>query len=650
MNRAAALRRRTAPGLLVERARSEPDGIACRVKRRGVYEERTWRALAARVAAVARGLEAIGLRAGDRLAIMGDACEDWVVADLACQSLGGITYGIYPTASIAELEYQMADGGATVFVAEDQEYVDKILAVAARLPALRRIVVVDATALFMLDDPRVLTLDALVACGEAAGTASATAGAVPTAPTDLAAATAGTATTPALDWLAARAARVDPDDPAFIVYTSGTTGHPKGALVAHGRHLAGTSNLIAHYPSLARPGGRTVVYLPLCHVLGRDVAITLPLLGGPVPHFGESVEDLPATLFEIAPTVLFTVPRYLQKFASQVLTGVANATPLKRRVFDRALAIGRRYAQARWDGRPSIPLALGYALARAVAFRPVLNKLGLDRIALLVSGGAPLATETATFWQMLGLNVCEIYGQTETAGAIISGQKGPFPRPGDVGTPAEGIALRLAPEAAAQGEIRIRSDYRFEGYWGLPEATAALFDGDWLASGDVGRFDGDRLRLVDRARDFIVTAGGKTLSPSHIENAVRGSPYIAEVVVIGHARRFVSALIEIDADAVSDWAQAQGVSHAGFTDLTLQPAVRALIQAEIDKANATLARVEQIKRFAILPKALDPEEEGEPVTPTRKIKRRQMSERYASLVEAMYGEEEEALLQRAISR
>lgn len=621
------MRRDNAPALLARRARAEPARVAYRAKRRGLYVERTWRDWATRVAAFARALEALGFARGDRLAIMGDACEEWSIADLGCQALGGITYGIYPTASAAELEYQMTDGGATVFVAENQEYVDRILPLADRLPRLCAIVVIDATALFAYEDARLREFDTLLAQAGVDGDPD-----------------------EAIGFLAARAASIGADDPAFIVYTSGTTGHPKGALVAHGRHLAGTHNLVAHYPILNEPGLRTVVYLPLCHVLGRDIAVTLPLLGGLVPHYGESVEDLPRTLFEVAPDVLFTVPRYLQKFASQVLIGMASSSPLKRRLFDASLAAGRRYLPARWGEPVPVGAALCYRVARQLAFRPVLNKFGFDRLRLLVSGGAPLPADTMMFWQMFGVDVCEMYGQTETAGAIVAGQRSPFPRPGSVGQAAEGIELRLSEDPANVGEILVRTDHRFEGYWNNPDASAALFEGEWLRTGDVGRLEDGVLKLVDRARDFIVTAGGKTLSPTQIENAVRASPYVAEVVVFGHARKYVTALVEIDYDAVADWARLRGLVHGGFTSLAGHPDVVSLIQSEIDRANAQLARVEAIKAFRILPKALDPEEEGEPVTPTRKVKRGQMYERFGALVESMYDATEETLLHQAVGR
>jgi long-chain acyl-CoA synthetase len=607
------LRRMTAPGLLVERARLSPDSVAFRAKRLGIYRQRTWRDYATLVARTAQALAVEGVRAGDRVAIMADACEEWLVCDQAAQSLGAIVYGIYPTASPQEVEYQMRHGGAVLFIAEDQEYIDRILPLIDRLPALRRIVVIDDTALFAFRHDKVVSYDALCEAGRDA---------------DLA-------------WLAGEVRKVGPEQPAFIVYTSGTTGHPKGALVTHGKHLAATRSVAAQYPTLVEKPHRTVAYLPLCHVLGRDIAVTLPLMTGMVPHIGESAQDLPETLFETAPTVLFTVPRYLQKMAANVLVQVGRSSPVKRFVYNRAASFARAHARRRWDGRAGGPVALLQGLWRAAVFRPVLNKVGFDRLELVVSGGAPLPAETMAVWHMLGVNVCEMYGQTETAGGIIAGQRGPFPRPGDVGTVPEGFEVRLADD----GEILVRSPDLFEGYWQDPEASAAVLgDRGWMRTGDVGEWREGCLRLIDRARDFLVTSGGKTISPSFIEGAVRASPYVAEVVVFGHGRKYLTALVEIDFDTVADWARSNDVAYTGFTSLAVHPRVQVLIRGEIDRANEGLARVEQIKAFRILPKALDPEEEGEPVTATRKVKRQLMYERFRALVEDMYDDKEEKLL------
>jgi long-chain acyl-CoA synthetase len=610
---AADLRRTTAPALLLERARREPERVSFRSKALGLYRERSWAQYAGLVARTAKAFAAAGLETGERIAIMADACEEWLVCDMAAQSLGAVVYGIYPTASAEEVEYQMRDGGAVLFVAEDQEYVDRILPLAARLPALRRIVVIDDTALFAFSHPKLVSYATLC---EAGGDAD-------------------------LAWLQAQVAKVRPEQPAFIVYTSGTTGHPKGALITHGKHLAATRSVAAQYPTLVEKEHRTVAYLPLCHVLGRDIAVTLPLMSRLVPHIGESVEDLPETLFETAPTALFTVPRYLQKLAAQVLVQVNSSSALKRFAFDRAMAFGRRRVKGRWVGVATGASAALHAVWHAAVFRPVLAKIGFDKLELVVSGGAPLPAETMAVWHMLGINVCEMYGQTETAGGIIAGQRGPFPRPGDVGTVPEGFEVKLADD----GEILVRSPDLFEGYWNNPDASEAVLGPDgWMRTGDVGEWRDGALRLIDRARDFLVTSGGKTVSPSFIENALRASPYLAEAVVFGHARKHLVALVEIDFDTVADWARAHDVAYTGFTSLAQHPEVIGLIRREIDKANAQLARVEQIKAFRILPKALDPEEEGEPVTPTRKVKRNAMYERFKPLVEEMYADGEERLL------
>src|SRR5262249_13205658 len=395
-----ALRRKSAPLLLCERARTAADSIAFRSKHLGLYRERSWRDYAELVARAARAFATLGVKQGDRVAIMGDACEEWVICDLAAQSLGAIVYGIYPTASASEVEYQMRDGGAVLFIAENQQYVDKILPFADELCELKWVVVIDDTAMFGYEHHKLRGYGALLA---AAGE-------------------------PDVPWLEQQAARLDPQAPAFIVYTSGTTGPPKGALVAHGKHLAAAANLVDHYPTLTQKAHRTVSYLPLCHVLGRDAAVTLPLISQLVPHFGEHPEDLPTTLFETAPTVVFTVPRYLQKFASQVLLGIHNSSGLKRASASVAMRIAREHARRRWSGETGFAHAALYRACRAGVLVPILNKLGLDRLELAVCAGAPLPPETMALWQMLGVNVVEMYGQTETAGGIICGQRGSFPR------------------------------------------------------------------------------------------------------------------------------------------------------------------------------------------------------------------------------
>jgi long-chain acyl-CoA synthetase len=610
------LRGKSAPRLIAEYARRSPDDVAFFSKKLGLYRKRTWRDYAISVGRCALGFSALGMRKGDRVAIMGDACEEWVICDMAAQAAGAITFGVYPTASVSEVEFQMVDGGASIFVAEDQEYVDKILQVADRLSNLKWIVVIDNSAMFDYRDARLVALAGMLKSVEHGAEECLTA-------------------------LEKMSSELGGGDPAFIVYTSGTTGNPKGALISHGKHLAGVYTMVRHYPTLMQKDHRTVVFLPLCHMLGRDVAITLPLVSKVVPYFGEDSNDLAQTLFEVAPTILFTVPRYMQKFASQVLTGLSTTSPVKRAVYQAAMRIGRSCVRWRWSDRYGTATRLINGFARLIVFNGILNKLGLDKIELAISGGAPLPPETAALWQIWGVNLLEAYGQTETGGAFISGQTQPFAKPGNVGTVMSGWKVKLD----ESGEILVSGPDHFEGYWNRPEATREIIDAqNWMHTGDIGEWHDDNLRLIDRARDFLVTSGGKTISPSSIENVLRASPYIAEAIVFGHGRKYLTALIEIDFDSVADWARSENVNYTGFTSLALNETVHRLLKSEVDRLNEELSRVEQIKDFRILPQELDPEQDGEPVTPTRKVKRALMYDRFKSLVEQMYDDSEERML------
>ena len=624
------LRASTIPGLLVERARARPDRVAFRAKELGVYRETTWAELAARVAAVAQGLAArFGVGRGATVAILGDPCPEWTIADLAAQALGAVTYGIYPTSAPGEVRYLLEHGGARVVVVEDQEHLDKTLAVLDDCPGVHGVVVIDTRALFMYRRARVHRF----ADVEAAGRASASPG--------------STGST-SIDALARLAAGVRADDPATIVYTSGTTGHPKGALYRHGQHLAACANILAHYPVLTDGEHRVVAMLPLCHTMGRNTVITMPLLADIVPHYPESLETFAESLYEVAPTFVFTVPRYLQKFAAHLLVGIDASSPLKRAAYRTALALGARAVSRGAPALPGRPERGGVwgaisgppmrVVARALVFRWLLEKIGFARVRLLISSGAPLPPAVATLWQAWGVNLCEAYGQTETGGALVSGQRGPYPRPGDVGTPAPNVEVALA----ADGELRVRGPDLFAGYWRDPEATAAAHRDGWLLTGDVAaRLPDGALRLVDRRKDILITAGGTNVSPSQIETCLRASPYISDAAVFGEARKYLAALLEMDYETVAEWARARGLTHTGYASLAAHPEVTRLLEAEIARANASLARVEQVKAFRVLPRELDPEQEGEPVTPTRKVKRRLMLERYRELVESMFASDEE---------
>ena len=611
------LRQKTVPGILLERAKKTPHEVAYRAKKFGIYRERTWAELADRVASCAMGLKKLGLPHGKRLALMGDPCEEYMICELAAEALGAVTYGIYPTSSQKELHYLMEDGGACIFVAEDQEYVDRILPLFDKLPHLKNIVVIDYQGMFMYEHPSLLPYEKLMQDGEKTHRSN-----------------------PGM--FEKVVSRVKPTDSVFIVYTSGTTGNPKGVLISHGKHLAGTYNIIDCFPILAEQPHRTVIYLPLCHILGKDVAITLPLLSRIVPHYGEDIEDLGQTIFEIAPTILFTVPRYLQKFVSNIIVGIENSSRIKKNVYRLSLKIGRLYIKKLWEGNGNFFLNVLYRICYHISFRPILNKIGFDKLKLAVSGGAPLPSEVMGLWQIYGVSLAEMYGQTETAGAIIAGQGQRFPRPGNIGVPPSGWQVKFGENS----EILVKANDIFEGYWNSPELTKEVLDDDgWLHTGDVGEWTPEgNLKIVDRVRDIIVTSGGKTLSPTYIENGLRSSAYISEAVVFGHNRKYISVLIEIDFETVSAWARLNDIPYTGFTSLSQHPEVLQLIGTEIEKSNQDLARVEQVKTFRVIPKELDPEEEGEPITPTRKVKRELMYKKFQELIDSMYSDKEEKLV------
>ena len=609
-----ALRASTIPGLLVERAATRPRRVAFRSKELGIWRETTWRALADRVAALALGFAGeYRLGRGETVAIVGNPCPEWTIADLAAQALGAITYGIYPTSAPGEVRHLLQHGGAALIVVEDQEHLDKTLAVLDTCPNVRGVLVVDTRALFMYRHPRVRPLADVERPGR---------GALAAEP----------------DALGRLARSLSPDDPATIIYTSGTTGHPKGAIYRHGPHLAACANIIEHYPILKTGEHRAVAMLPLCHAMGRNLAITMPLLADIVPHYPESVDTFADALYEIQPTFVFTVPRYLQKFAAHLLVGLDQSSWVKRAAYRLAIGVGHRALRRRHGAPGSAPGSAALAaLARALVFRWLLEKVGFARAELVISSGAPLPPAVAGLWQAWGVNLCEAYGQTETGGALVSGQRGPYPRPGDVGVVAPNIAIELD----ADGEILVVGEL-FAGYWRDPDATGALYRDGKLATGDVGEWtDGRALRLVDRKKDLLITAGGKNVSPSHVENRLRASPYISEAAVFGEGRKYLVALLEADGETVAEWAREHGVVHTGYASLVTRPEVIGLIEAEVRRANDDLPRVEQVKAFRLLPRELDPELEDEPVTPTRKVKRRVMAEHYGSLVASMYAGDEE---------
>jgi long-chain acyl-CoA synthetase len=586
------------PALLLTHARERPDAPAMREKRRGRWHELTWRGYAERVAGAAHGLRELGVELGDRVAIHSENRPEWVIADLAIQGIGAISVGVYPTSPAAEVEYLLAHSESVVLIAEDEEQLDKAMAVRERLPALRKIVLIDPRNVRALDDPMVMTWERFDAAGD-------------------------------LDDYARAVAALDPADTAVIVYTSGTTGPPKGAMLTHA-NLRWAADAFRGALGTG-PDDEVLSYLPLCHVAERLGSLINGLGSGYVVNFGEGGESFAQDLRDVQPTLFAAVPRVWEKMLATVEIKIADASWFKRAAYRQAMRWGRALAPKRMRGALGPADGALAAAANVLALRALRDKLGLGRVEKAMCGAAPIAQQVLEYFWALGIPVREIYGQTENT-AVCTFMPADDVRIGTVGRPLEGVEVRIA----ADGEILTRSPAVFAGYFKDDDATAATIDPDgWLHTGDVGELDEHgHLTIIDRKKDVIITAGGKNISPSEIENRLKVSPYVREAMVVGDRRRYLVALIGIEADTVSDWAARRGLAFTTYGDLSRKEEVRRLIGEWVEEVNRDLAQVETIKRFALLEKELD-HEDGE-LTATLKVKRRALEKRFERQIEALY--------------
>ena len=588
------------PSIVLRRARTTPDRVAIREKDRGRWTTYTWADYAARLTSVARGLAELGVTEGDRVAVHSENTPPWLFSDLATQALGAITVGIYPTSPAAEVEYLLGHSEAKVLIAEDEEQLDKAMEVRSRLPALQRIVVVDPRGVDMSDDI-LMSLAELEEMGRRSS----------------------------LD-VEASASAIDPAAAAIIVYTSGTTGPPKGAMLSH-RNLQAAAVASGSVFDVTEDT-EVLSYLPLCHIAERLISGIDAVAQGYVVNFGEDSESFTEDLREVQPTFFLGVPRVWEKLMASITIRMADAGALKRWNYRFWMKAGAGVARRRWaTGKVSGRDKLVYGLGWLFLYRPLRAKLGMSRVEGVLSGAAPIAPQVLEFFWTIGVPVREGYGQTENTamGTITPADD---VRLGKVGLPVAGCELRIAED----GEILTRGPGTFLGYFKNPEATAETIDSDgWLHTGDVGELDEDGfLKITDRKKDIIITAGGKNISPSEIENKLKVSPFVREAIVIGDKRKYLTALIGIELDTVSNWALRQRIGFTTYADLSSKEEVVALIGKWVDEVNADLAQVETIKRFTLLPKELD-QDDGE-VTATQKVKRAAISREFAPQIEEMY--------------
>lgn len=593
---------RTLPEQFLQQVQRRGDALALRYKAYGIWHRVTWNEYAAQVRKVAAALLAFGLRHGENVAILGDNRPEWPYCHLGTMSAGGVTCGIYATSAPEQIKYLLNHAEARVLFLENEEQLEKALQVVADT-RVERIIVWDAKGLWGYSDERVQFFDDFVKEGE----------------TYLHTRPGG---------LEERLAAIQPDDTAMIIYTSGTTGPPKGAMLSH-RSIIWTVGSAAQAIRWS-PEDEVISFLPFAHIFENYTSVFNAILLGYVVNFVESADTLAQNLREVSPTYFAGPPRIWEKMASTVELRMADSTPLKRATYRLAFGVGRAYARARQRGRVNPLLALGYGLAYVTVLHPLKRRLGFDRIRVAVSAAAPAAPELFEFFQALGVPLLEVYGQTESTG-VISANRAERARVGTVGEAIPGIEVALADD----GEILTRGPHVFKGYFKDPELTAQTIDKDgWLHTGDVGAWEEGYLKILDRKKDIIKTAGGKGVTPAYIENKLKFSPYIQDAVVIGDGKKYLVALILIDEDNVTKFAQDNRIPFATFADLTQNPEVRRLIQGEVDKVNKTLSQVESIKKIALLPRRFY-EEEGD-VTPTMKVKRRHIEERYTDLIASLY--------------
>jgi long-chain acyl-CoA synthetase len=577
-----------------------------RQKELGIWRAWTWAKTAEAVREIAGGLMSLGLGPGETASILSNTVIEWVLADLAVLSCGGVSNGIYPTDAAPQVQYLCEDSRTRILFVEDDEQLDKALEVRPHLPMLAKIVVFDMDGLRELNDPGVISLDALRALGRDYN------GAHPAE-------------------LMQRVKACQPDDLAILVYTSGTTGKPKGAMHSH----KGLVYTVHGYNTLVAQDERDerMCFLPLCHIAERLAGEYFSLYTGAILNFVENPETIPENVREIAPTVFTAVPRVWEKFYSGVMIGLKEATRLQQAAYAWSIGVGTQIVDKVLAGQPvDGVLKFKFALARLLALNNVRKMIGIHRSRFLVTGAAPISPDLVKWYLALGVPMLEVWGMTESCGAA-TGVPASRIKPGSIGPAAAYNEMKLDPQTS---ELLVRGANVFMGYLNQPEKTKETIDADgWLHTGDVGAVDEDGFyRIVDRMKDIIITAGGKNITPSELENELKFSPYITDAVVIGDRKPYLTVIVMIDQENMEKYAQDNDVPFSNYASLTHAPEVQALIQGVIDSVNAKFARVEQIKKFFLLDTQLSAEDEE--LTPTMKLKRKLVERKYSPQIEAMY--------------
>ena len=592
------------PALFRFRAQTLKNKVAMREKHFGIWRTFSWDQYYSDSARIGKAMITLGLESGQTVSILADPCKEWLFFDLAAQCIGCVSCGIYATDSAPQILHICEDSDTTLLMVENEEQLDKYLAVEEQLPNIHTVVVLDSTGLADLDHPKVIMLEQFYRLGDEANENLES------------------------EWNR-RIDNAEPNDTAILVYTSGTTGAPKGAMLSHRNIIFIAHAFHEFYPITAEDD--SVVYLPLCHVTERLLSVFLPLARCSTVNFIEGQDTAFENITEVSPTYFLGVPRIWEKMYSSITMRMKDATWFGRKALQMALSVGSRAADFEDKGLPvPAPVRLMHRAADLLVLNNIKVLLGLDHVRIGLTGAAPISPDLIGWFRALGVPLYEAFGQTENVAFACGNYRGQV-RLGTVGKPPPGVELKTAED----GELLIRGPLVFKGYYKQALKTAETIVDGWLYTGDIAEIDGDGfVKIVDRKKDIIITSGGKNISPSEIENQLKFSPYVTDAVVIGDRRKYLTCLVMVDNETVSQFAQENNVPFSDFKSLCATAEVQELIKSEIERINLSLAQAETLKKFRLIDKQLTVEDDE--LTASMKLKRNVVNEKYADLIDQMY--------------
>jgi long-chain acyl-CoA synthetase len=594
----------TVPKIFWNAVNTRKNKTAMREKDLGIWQSISWKEYGEKAKYIGLALNSLGLDKSDVVSIASEGIPEWLFTDLGVICVGGISSGVYTTDSSSQVEYLVNDSKTSFYFAENEEQLDKILEVRDNCPSLKKIIIYDLEGLHDFSDPQVISFSELVKLGE-------------------------TIDKNHPDLFESLMSKVSPEDIAILVYTSGTTGPSKGAMISNNNIVYSINSGMNIFKP--QENDEQLSFLPLCHILERTVSVMFPLQSAAVINFAESIDTVPENIREVSPTGFIAVPRIWEKFYSSITITMKDATFIGKAFYNFAISVGSKRKDYILNGEP-VPFTtqLLFGFCDQFVLKNIKKLLGLNNCRYALSGAAPISPELIDWYLSIGLDMREGWGMTETAGIGTAFYSREIKK-GCVGRAIDGSEVQIAKD----GEILFRGPGVFCGYLNKPEQTNETIIDGWLHTGDVGQLDNSgNLKITDRKKDIIITAGGKNISPSEIENELKFSAFISDAVVIGDKRKFLSCLIMIDEENVMKFAQDHDVPFSNFESLCKSKEIIDLIQLEVNQVNKKFANVEQVKKFTLIDVQLTAEDDE--LTPTMKLKRKFINQKYTNIIEAMY--------------